>query len=170
MKGAYKAALADPELHSLKSTLALLDSRLVDLLDQLSSTEAPPWGKAVEALNDFRLAKSDLAKEKALINLESIIRTGADGARAHEQIWKDVMVIIEQRTRSTSAEHKRLTDLQANVPVEHVLMYGTALNEAVREVVLNVSIPRETMLVEIERRMRPLLPVPKQVEVEVVEE
>jgi hypothetical protein len=155
LRNAYKAALADPELLSLKDETALLTARAMQLLDNLNATEAPPWGRAVEALNDLKVAGSADAKQQALATLEKVIRTGANAAVAQERTWRELREVVQEKTRTAAAEWKRLHDLEALVTVEDALGFAKAFLTAAKEVVTDPGI-----LKRLQEKTMYLLPAP----------
>src|SRR5262249_31764372 len=56
LKRDYHRAVKDPELLSLRSEVALLAARELELTKALAQTEAPPWGLAVDRLGDVENA------------------------------------------------------------------------------------------------------------------
>src|SRR5437660_2027536 len=66
LRQAYQRAEADAELLSLKADVAWMEARQQQLFEAMSDAAAPPWGQAVEALNNWKLAKTDDKKTAAL--------------------------------------------------------------------------------------------------------
>jgi hypothetical protein len=155
LRDGFKRALADPELLSLKDETAVLTARIMQLMNKLSTTEAPPWGSAVEALNDLKLAGSDDEKERALAALENVIRTGADAAIAQERTWRELREVVQEKTRTAAAEWKRLHDLRALVTVADALGFAKAFLAAAREVITD-----QKVLAQLQQRTLHLLPPP----------
>ncbi|MGM3109723.1 hypothetical protein, partial [Bacillus cereus group sp. BC307] len=69
IRGTYREVLADQDLATLTDDLALLKTKMRLLLRDLGEAELPPWGRAVEAFNDYKIASmrdDDADKEAAL--------------------------------------------------------------------------------------------------------
>jgi len=128
----YKAALADPDLTALDAELALLTARIGQLLERLSQAPAPPWGKAVEALNDVLTAEA-ADKDDKLAELARIVRTGADAARSQEATGDALRELIAERTRTAAAEWKRKHDLNAFLPKAQAVALMFMVRQAVVE-------------------------------------
>jgi hypothetical protein len=153
---AYKAALADPSLISLRDELALQESKIADLCGQLDREEAPPWGQAVEAFNDFKLAVASKDVERfrvALAALETIIRTGAGAAARQAEVWAELREVIQEKTRTVAVETKRLVDVKALVSVEDAMAFAKAFLVAARELILD-----RDLLARLQERTLKLLP------------
>jgi hypothetical protein len=161
LKGHYRDALADEQLLSLRDELGVLTARAMQLMGRLGQTEAPPWGRAVEALNDFKLAVGAKDADRfrtTLAALEDVIRMGAGAAQAHAEIWQELRAVIREKTRTAGAEWKRLNDLQGVVTVDKALGFAKALLEAAREVIQDRDLLRA-----LQERTRRLLPPPDEV-------
>jgi hypothetical protein len=160
LKKAFKNALADPELTRLGDELALLTARASQLLERLAQTESPPWGKAVEALNDTKVARSEEDWERAFGALEQVIRTGADAAASQELTWAELQQVIQEKTRVAAVEHKCEVDDQVLVRIDYATMLLRALLDCVYEVLNDLTIPREKMLQVFNQKVLKLLPQP----------
>jgi hypothetical protein len=134
---AYREALRDPELVSMRRGLALLDGRTVELLKRMGETEAPPWGQAVEALNDFKTAQTDERRRLALENLETVIRTGANASASYDSTWHELREVIQERTKVATAESRRLHEADQVLTKEQAAALGYLVMQAVRAAVLD---------------------------------
>jgi hypothetical protein len=134
MGAAFKAALADPDLGSLRGELALQTARVEDLLRQLSHEEGPAWSTLVLALDVLQLARTKGEPvDAALASLDGLIRSGAACAQSRRAAWAEVRALMQEKTRTSAAESKRLADLQGVVRVEDALLWAGALLTAARE-------------------------------------
>ncbi len=127
--------MADPELLSLRCQVALLCARELELTRQLARMESPPWGQAVDALNDHILAKQTGGRakaEKALAHLQEVIRRGADPAAAYDATWAELRAIMQERAKLAVAEHRRLETVRAYVTVEELVGVLVGMLEVVR--------------------------------------
>lgn len=165
LKAGYKAALKDETLHSLDDDLALLQARMSQLLRDLSASEAPPWGKVVDALVSYEQARRGKDKDKSkrcMAELAQAIRQGSDAAREHERIWADIFDTINLKSRAAAQEHRRQVDLAALVPASDALAVFVAMMERTKLVLedrLDGQQARKVMS-EIARSIHDLLPGP----------
>jgi hypothetical protein len=114
VRAGYRAGLKDPDLHSMNDEMAALQSRLPQLFRSLNKTNAPPWGKAVDASVNCEQAKrsGDKAKAKrAYAELSKFIRTDAEAAQSHEGVWANILEVISIKGKTAQAEHRREVDL-----------------------------------------------------------
>src|SRR5262249_2191782 len=109
----------------------------------LSEAEAPPWGTALEALDELRRARAEAEREATLAELERILRTGADAARAHERTWRDLLETIALKAKVAAAENRRAHDLLLFISAEQALLIFRAYQEALREVISDRELLRQ---------------------------
>ena len=154
MRNGYLAALNDEQITSLRDELALQDTFIQERLEALAQTQAPPWGRAVESLKDLCAAlRKGEGIEEALSAHAQVVRTGADTAQSQDRIRAEVRELIQERTRTASAEQKRLTDMGALIEVDKALAFLSATLAALKEEVAD----RDTLL-RVTRRIHTLLP------------
>jgi hypothetical protein len=151
---AYRKALADQELVSLRHELAVTAAFIQRRFDELLQTEAPPWGQAVEALNDYKTAP-DEAKSAALARLEEVVRTGAAAAVRERDVREEVRELMQEKGRLAAAEWKRLNDLRAVVPAEQAILFVNGIMATIFEL-----FGRDPRLGELQRRLTALAPGP----------
>lgn len=159
LRAGYKAALADPELPALGGELALLEVRIGELLRKLQDTAAPPWGQAVESLNDLAAAvhKGNLdAIREALARHSLVVRTGADAAKTQEATWRQLMGTIDLKAKTATAEARRMHDAEAFVRAGEVMTWVTALLDTVRK-----HVKDHMTLRLLQQDLLPLLPAPE---------
>jgi hypothetical protein len=141
LRKGYQAALKDKELVSLRDELGLLSVRVTTLLDRLSATEAPPWQGAVEALNDWKAAKEAAAKETALANLETIIRSGASAGASQAELWAELREVIQEKVKAAALEWRQMVMIH----VADALLFVRALMEAARDTITDKDQYRQLM-------------------------
>jgi hypothetical protein len=137
MRGAYKAALADPALASLDGELGLLEVRIGQLLRKLGDTPPPSWAHAMELVTALRAAPPDDpdALEGRLAALERVIQSGADAARSIDSTWRQLMGAIDQKTRTAAAEARRQSTLSLMIPLAEVALLLRSFMETAKLVV-----------------------------------
>jgi hypothetical protein len=154
LRDGFQAALNDEELVALRDELALLDVDTKRLLARLSPAEAPPWGEAVEALNDVITAGDEAERNEKLAALAQLVREGAAADRSEEETWREVREVIRVRTRTAAAEWKRQIDLRAVVPVEQAILFVNTLMGIIVEIY-----GRDERLSLLQRRLAAMAPV-----------
>jgi hypothetical protein len=132
----YMAAITDSELLDLRSELALLDSRMTELIERLedSPDSSRLWKKLQSLFSQFDRHNSagQVAEAAAdLSEMRGIVKAGL----GEWAIWSEIREHIEQRRRLTESERKRLIDMEAMITAEDANLLIVALTQAVREVV-----------------------------------
>lgn len=129
----YEESAADGELLALREEIALLDSRLADLLKRVDSGEAgQAWKDAKAAHRKLTLAlqtKDTQGMLTAVSELEAAIGKGHGDYLA----WNEIQTTLDQRRRLVESERKRLVDMQQMVTSEQAMLLVTALLDAVRK-------------------------------------
>lgn len=138
----YHEALADPELTSIRSEIAVLDSRFSSLLEKLQGTEsAEAWATIatkIPRLVDL-LDRGDLDEAKVLVDeLAGIVRTGLTDFST----WREIYAVTDQKARLTEIERKQKIELDQFVPIEKVYLLVMALISLVRENVKDEDVLR----------------------------
>jgi hypothetical protein len=149
---AYRAALDDDELLSLRHELALTVAFIRGRLAELPAA-APAWGKAVEALNDYKLAKGDAEKAAALAALEQVVRAGAAAVSRERDVREEVRELMQEKGRLAAAEWRRLIDLRAVVPVEQAVLFAQNIVALILEIY-----GRDERLALLQQRLAALAP------------
>lgn len=128
----YETALSDSELLAMREEIALLDSRLADLLQRVDTGEAGRlWGQAQEAYERLQKAIDNADKGELLASmrkLSSILGSGANDYAA----WTEVQAVIDQRRRLAESERKRLIELEQVVTSQEAMLVAQALLESVK--------------------------------------
>lgn len=135
LKRKFDRALSDPELLSLEGDIGLLTVRISELIEQLEQAEAPPWGQAVESLNDLSVAlrsKDEAKVQEAFAAHSRIVREGADAGRVYDGTWRELREIVQDKTRTVRAEWSRITDLQGVLTAGQAWVFISAVLEAVK--------------------------------------
>lgn len=132
----YQEASQDSELLALREDIALLDTRLADLLKRVDSGEAgAAWKEARAAYKKLSVAIRDGDKTgllESMADLETVIGRGWSDYMA----WSEIQNILDQRRRLVESEQKRLVQGQMVITGEQAMILATALLDSVRR---NVS-------------------------------
>lgn len=129
MLAAYEASLDDGRLLQMREEIALLDSRIVDLLARVDSGESGRlWTRLGEVQREFTLARNqgkvDLMQEK-LAELEGLIAAGKKDAES----WREVQAALDLRRKLVESERKRIAEQQQAVTAEQLAGFMSTLLE-----------------------------------------
>lgn len=128
----YTEALEDTDLITLRNEIALLESRLVDLLSRIDSGESGNiWNALQDKTNKMLSAirSSDADKQRIILSdiTNLILRGNSDYT-----IWKEIQDILDQIRKLKESERRRLIDAQQMITAEQALLHSKALGAAVR--------------------------------------
>jgi hypothetical protein len=171
MRKAYARLVDDPEVQALTEEIRLLSVKERLVIDKLNETSAPPWGDAVEALNDFVIAyRSDKKKlvdkrEERLQKLVEIIRTGADAATHCQQLWSEFRALAQEK--GTLVRNER--DWQAKLRTMYTAEQGLAMIHAVKLPAVETLNDTPDLLTKFVERLCSLLPDAELKQVSVLE-
>ncbi len=129
----YREALADEELLRLDDEIALLDTRLQDLLARLHQDGEGPgaWQQLRDAHQRLEqaIARDDAnATQAGLVMLSEAIASGCDESSA----WRMILVLIEQRRKLVDTERKRLLDEDQVITIERLMILVAAVVDIVK--------------------------------------
>jgi hypothetical protein len=114
----YEEAAHDTELLTLREDIALLDTRLADVLGRVDSGESGAlWEALLTAKADY-LKATDRDRDHMLTVLLGLIEEGA----ADYAAWADVRSLLDQRRRLVESERKRLVEMQQTLTVEKAML------------------------------------------------
>lgn len=126
----YHAAAADPDLLALHDELALLDTRLNELLERVDSGESGQrWEQVIVAWNAYLAAADGVEKVKARFAIDAILEAVATDFAA----WAEIHTIIEQRRKVSESEQKRLVAMSQMVTAEQAMTFVAALQASIRQ-------------------------------------
>lgn len=128
----YLASLNNPDKLALDEEIALLDTRLVDLLRRIDAGESGQLWRALltatRAYEAAQRAKDPAAMAAALDTMVDRITSGHTDAAA----WQEVRAVVQERRRLIESERKRLVEAQQVIAVDQALAMMAALVDAVR--------------------------------------
>lgn len=127
----YQQAIDDPELITLRDEVALLDSRISEVILKIDTGEAGAiWKELRETYADMQAATrqgdSDGVKQ-ALSSLNSLIKNGA----ADYQQWGEIATLIEGRRKLVESESKRQQILMTMMTAEQTMMLVSVIQDVV---------------------------------------
>jgi hypothetical protein len=136
----YQALLNDPQLVSARDDIAVIDSRINDLLRRVDAGESGAlWQRLRATYATFQSAQrvGDVdAAAAALAELGDLIETGANDA----ETWTDVVAAIEVRRKLVATETQRQRDLDGAISLDTAMSLVTALGQIVNGAVTDQSI------------------------------
>jgi hypothetical protein len=146
LRARYEQAEGDVELLSLRSEVALIDARLIDLLTRVDTGESGQlWAhlkKAHEEFKLYRLAGDVPRMTTALAKVEAVIeRVGQD-----HTAWAEIGALIEQRRKLTESEAKRLITLQQMLTTEDAMALAYRLVDIVTRHVTDKHVLRDIVV------------------------
>jgi len=131
--GRYEEARADPELLALRDEIALVDVRVVELLQRLETGESPRgWAQLRGVYDSLERAQSNNDAQgiaTALQTFESII----EGGGQEDATWGETIALLNQRRKLVESERKRLVEMQQMITTEQAL----ALLARIQRVILD---------------------------------
>lgn len=136
----FEAALADPELLSLRPNLALSATRLGELLDKLSTTESGiAWKEMRACLVGLRTTVLNGDKGEAAQMVEHLADLVSQAVSEYQQ-WDDIREAQEHHRRLADTERKREDHLQAHVTAQQFTLFLAYFYRVINE---EVSNPKE---------------------------
>jgi hypothetical protein len=129
----YEEALNDVELMRLDDEIALVDTKLQDVLEQLPAEGEGPgaWQQLRDAHQRLEqaIARDDAnATHAGLVMLSEAIASGGDESSA----WRMILVLIEQRRKLVDTERRRLLDEDQVISVERLMILVAAIVDIIK--------------------------------------
>jgi len=127
----YEQSLEDNELLALRDEVALLDTRLGDLLSALGVGAARKlWEDLKKNYDNLSIAMEQRDTPAAIIALHQLgeaIKTGVD----ENQTWVEIYTLLEQRRRLVESENKRLVQMQQVITTEQAMVLLARIQQAI---------------------------------------
>lgn len=140
----FQAAMADPELLSLRTFVGILDAKVIESLEKWTSSDSVDYRERLSnKWADFKhvnaeksLTPEDREKKAEQITvifneLDKLIVDGVEGDSA----WSAVVSSIRERAALTVQESKRLVDLEQCLSIEQAMALVLSLHSAVKKIV-----------------------------------
>ena len=126
----YHEAANDPALLELQADIALIDSRLAELLSRIDTGESGRrWRRVQQAATNYRAArKRDEDVDEARDALFAAILAGVQD----EAAWAEIAGAIEQRRKLVESERKRLVETNQTITVERAMLIIAGLTDIIR--------------------------------------
>jgi hypothetical protein len=133
MRKAYARVRNNPNLLCLEDDVAVLETKQQAVLAKMDEVDTPPWGEAVEAFNDFALAKTEEAKRVKLERLGQIVRSGAGAAANLERLWSEFRELSQEKAALVKHERDWLAKLRSVYTAEQALAVGHSIMAALTD-------------------------------------
>jgi hypothetical protein len=132
LAGKYQDALADKHLLELRFEVALVDTRLAELIERVGAGESKDLWHTLKATNaELNVAIRSKDTAKMALAVRKIGELIDQGIGDH-QAWVDVFDVIEQRRKLVESERKRLVEMQQMITSERAMLLIAALVDVVR--------------------------------------
>lgn len=152
----YLEAQADVRLLELRDEIGLVDARIAELLERLSSGESGQGWREVQAA--YAGLKATIGTQgvpgdagsfqAALAALGDVI---GRGNRDH-QVWEEILALVDQRRRLVESERKRHVEMQQMITAERAMILLAAITSIIKE-----HVHEHTTLAAISRGIRALV-------------
>lgn len=128
----FEEFLTDPEYVSMREEVALVDTRIAERLEMLSSSDTEAaWVKVRQVA---------IILDGDNISAEDIVKCRASLARAFEavadnEVWTEVLELIERRRRLADTERRRIVDAQQMLTIQEAnVLVATLMNIVMKHV------------------------------------
>lgn len=129
----YQQSIDDPELLNMRADIALIDSRLAELLKRADTGEAGTLWEQMSKTAVKLLAAFDAEDMSTLrAGLADLGKLAVDGVADYE-VWSEIQSLVEQRRKVVEAEQKRLVTMQQMVTAEQAMSLVAGLLNAVKQ-------------------------------------
>lgn len=129
----YLEAVNDPELLALRDDIALIDTRLAEVLGRIDTGESGHvWESVAETFNNLKVASRTGNANKATVAMRELDDLISNGL-ADNVIWSEIGELLEKRRRIIESERRRLIDMQQMITAENAMLLVAALVGVIRE-------------------------------------
>jgi hypothetical protein len=136
----YGEALADPKLMELRDEIALMGTRLGELVERLDTGESlRHWQSVQAAYRD--IAAAIRISDKALLRAGlSALDTAVEAGLDNYATWKEIVDLTEARRKLVETEQKRLVAMQQMITSEQAMILLAVLTNIVRKHVTDPNV------------------------------
>lgn len=127
----YQQSLQDANLLSLKEEIALIDSRMGEVLEKAGQgMDGRLWLNFEAAMLDLRtgLAGDIDALKQGVITLDRLIKQGSS---AYQQ-WSELRELIDQRRKLVESQRKYILEQQYSLTMEETLSLVAGIQHAIK--------------------------------------
>ncbi len=117
----YHEAAQDPELLALRDDIALLDSRLAELVQRVDTGESSElWESFKKTLRAYGKVRTARDRDKGDAAWGTVLDVLADADQDYSA-WAEVISLIDLRSKLSERERKRLSDMQQMMTAEQAM-------------------------------------------------
>lgn len=135
----FEASLNDPQLHDLKSEMALVNMRIKELLGKLDlERDGSAWEEVKGARDNIRIAMKSQSPTQMIFAfnyLDDVINR----AYGDTEIWDNITRLIEQQRKLAESYRKIIADAETTITAENIIGIAGAI---VRIISDHVSDPK----------------------------
>jgi len=128
----YEEGRHDGELLALRDEVALVDTRIDELLKKVDTGESGDrWALLRQAARELERAnrQGDMnALDAALDRMTGVIQQGLENA----EVWEEIIRLLEHRRRLAESEHRRLISLRQILTAEEAVTLLAMVADTVR--------------------------------------
>ncbi len=136
----YHEMREDEQLLELKEEIALLDTRIADLVSRVHTGESgATWGRIGQVWGEASVSLA-LMDQKRLRRAFSELGLIIEAGNTDYAGWQEIQCFVEQRRRLAESERKRHLELQTTIRLDQAMVMVTALVSSVRNHVSDASI------------------------------
>jgi hypothetical protein len=140
LAGRYGEALADPNLLELRDEIALVGTRLGELVEHLDTGESLRHWQSVQAAHRD-IAAAIRISDKALLRAGlSALDTAVEAGLDNYATWKEIVDLTEARRKLVESEQKRLVAMQQMITSEQAMILLAVLTNIVRKHVTDPNV------------------------------
>lgn len=129
----YEEALNDPELISLSGEIALVDTRIGELLTRIDTGESGQhWKDANKYFADATEAirqNDTKAHQVAMLSLRDVLQVG----QRDFYVWGEIVGLLEARRRLVDTERRRLVDAEQMITANEAMSLVAALMVVIKQ-------------------------------------
>lgn len=125
----YENAVADPKLLELRSDIAVVESRIGDLLSRVDTGESGAMWRGVKTLYNEMRAAVQAGDQQKFANLLGELGKVVNKGHQDYVAWDEVLKTITARRRLVESERKRLVEMKQMMTAEQAMgMLGFVVN------------------------------------------
>ena len=167
----YLGLMNDPEILSMKSRIQLLETRVIELLENLDEEGSFAifkqlqfyMGEYEKYIQLASQASGDRARNHrqkavtALTQVSDLINTGVD----EEKKWQEIQSIFETIRKLADTEQKQLRASESMVMIDRVMLFATTMGSIFRDIILSVEklteSDKQSIIINLEEEVTNLL-------------
>lgn len=136
----YDAYLTDPDTLVMAGELALIDTRVAELLERLEFDNADVVTAWVKVSRAYNLLDEDEIDEDTYVRALGLLHEAMTAKQADSELWKQIVQLVESRRKVAESERRRIVDSQQVMTVQEANIFVAFLMDSVMR---NVTDPEE---------------------------